>query len=621
MAQYSIEITASTRNTKALNVISELSGLSMEEIRQGMKNLPLVIRDSIPLSEAVSIERQLRRMGISTHVRKVDVMVESFDEEARNALKLREEEIIIIPETEIRELPFQAPEPPPPRVGRKLILTPAFLRSGALFLIVVMVVVLGVIYLFSYSATKRDETELGLSIDQWSHTVNQQEALLDKGLSSRQIMEKLDEIEGKVSRLLAILKSRKASVDLKERYNQARSQRKDMLKDLAFRRSLEDAGYPIHPTCLIDQGLVRGVSDLPDGTKLRIQLFAMSGNDPAHFTTQINEGIFHLALDPDQERTIYDARATVAPFSQQPASIQQWVQTKYMKGPEQSLLTQTPPILYPQHIPADTIPEVVSDKVLQQTPTADNARLSQKTEPPVLTQKTNLTPPANSRTAIPPTPLVSVTLSKDSLADAGILAALNKSLEQWSSDVKEAEGFIQTGQVNFLEALYQRLLSLEAQIDHMIQLLVTDGARNRGVMLREDVYGAAITVRQDLQSWHDDFKSRSNPLYLETALHREMASHGFAKVQVEVLRSDDDVFDVNIHALKPETSALFAAIAASVADEMKRTPVKLGKVRLFYAGRQMSWTSQHLQEAALALESPDGQRRCVEIMEKSAGKK
>jgi hypothetical protein len=139
--------------------------------------------------------------------------------------------------------------------------------------------------------------------------------------------------------------------------------------------------------------------------------------------------------------------------------------------------------------------------------------------------------------------------------------------------------------------------------------------------MREEMYGAGIGARQDLQSWHDSFMTRNNPLYLETALRRRMATHGFPQIEVTVQATESDVYEVNIRAQKPETAGLYAAIASSLTDEINQTPVKIQIVKLFYANRQLAWTPDHLYEAAEALKSPHGQTRCAEIMENQANKR
>lgn len=595
MALYIVEIVTSTKSPKALHLISELSGMGVEDVRQRLRHLPLVVKDSIALAEAVSVDRQLRRMGLTTHVRKVEVSIEPYNEsksQGQNA-----EEIIIIPEADVKELPFQEQAPPPkPRVTRRIMWSPGRVRGVALFAAVVVLIAVGVIYLFSYSALRRNESDLEIAIDQWSHTLIQQEALLDRGMTPQQVLSKLDEIEGKVSRLLAILKSHKVARELKAKYQQARNADRGLLRDLEFRQKLDDAGYPIHPTCLIDQGMVRGVSDLPDGTRLRVQLYTTSKTDPDPLTTFIVEGSFLVVLDPILERTAYDAQATVAPYSQQPPTVQNWAQAHF------ALPEAGPGTAAPQLNQASR-PLLPTDSVKAAAPVSAPSGIQSH-------NAASQTRSSGSRQYAVPTEVL-----RDSLADAGMTATLANALDHWKTTAQEADKYLQNGQANFLEAIYQRLITLEAQIDHMIHLLANDEARNRAVLMREDAYGTALAIRNDLQRWHDDFLARSNPLYLETAFRRELATKGFEQVDVTVQTTEKDAYTIDFRANKPETAALYAAIASAVTDEVNRTPINIQTVRLLYGGRQLTWNLDRLKTAAEALKSPDGFRRCTALME------
>jgi hypothetical protein len=613
MALYTIEITAPTKNPKALYLIAELSGMNVADLKQRMKAPPVVIMDSVPLVEAVAVERQLRRLGLSIHVRKLIAEVEPYKSSASSdATRKRDDEVIVIPDAEVKVLPFQEKEPPPKaRVMRKLVWSPEMVRGGAIFLAAVALIILAIVYLTSYSKAKHNESELAIAIDQWTHTLSQQEALLDKGLSPQQIFSKLEEIEGKINRLYELLKMRKAVGELKDLYEHSRSVNQGLLSDLDFRRRLDDAGFPIHPTCLVDQGMVRGMTELPDGAHLRVLLFSYAAGEPPPLIAQTSDGMFRVILDPVLERTVFDARATVAPFSQQPASVQVWAKDLFHLSQSSQIIQQNQPAVSRASVDSASAPK--------REPTIDEVPIPRRREPAYESKAASSTPLATLQQAPVEQPLTEPAIaSKDVQADAGMVTALQRFLDDWTGQVSQADKLLQSGQVQTLEAIYQRLLTLEAQIDHMIHLLTTDNARNRAVMIREDAYGAAVAVRQDLQHWHETFMTRNNPLYLETSLRRSLAAKGFplTDVVVQTAPSNSDVFQIAIHAGRAPKETLFPALAMTLTEEFRRTPVQVGLIQLTHDGRLLAWTPDRLRQACEALKASDGVRRCVAIMER-----
>ena len=82
----------------------------------------------------------------------------------------------------------------------------------------------------------------------------------------------------------------------------------------------------------MDRGLVRGTTDLPESTLLRILLLGRDNIKTNYYAARVSGGWFRMTIDADIEADILDARATVAPLSQQPEAIKRWAERKFDLG-------------------------------------------------------------------------------------------------------------------------------------------------------------------------------------------------------------------------------------------------------------------------------------------------
>lgn len=593
MALYNIEILQTTRNPKVLNLIGNLSGLGTAEVKKRLKQLPMVVQASIPLSDAVSIERQLRKAGLQTRIVKSDIEMEdgwnhtyhpANDTEPEKEEKTSDE-IIIIPEDEVKILHTSPHKAKKPDIKRKKIRPSSLRKHIAVAAGFALLVSLLAVYLIIKSRDESAEMEIILAMNQWSRTLNQQESLLDRGVTPQQILNKLTEIENKVNYLITKIRSRSKSNELKVKFQLIRADALSALTDLEFRQKLEAAGYPIHPTCMVDLGSVRGASDLPAGTLIRLQLSGGSGVETTPFMTEIQGGVFELKLDPVIENYIFDARSTVAPYSQQSDKIRKWA-VENLALPD----TCTTPVIAPKEKTAE---------LQRSEPVLREAAPSETDIEAIILHPAAVTP-------------------EDSSADAEVSAALENALSEWSATIQNTRAEIQKEHYYSLLDLYKKLIELETRIDHLINLLRTDSRKNQWVLQREDIYGEFIGVRSDLQKWHNDYLVRNNPFYMETALRRTLKQIGYPQAQVLVLDSpqsgDTFIIELEISNLQNRESFL-SALTAMLDNEIRKSPLKIEAVKLRSNDRLYNWKTEQIHRAAELLNRSDGMKRCADFLD------
>ncbi|RJP79648.1 MAG: hypothetical protein C4524_04970 [Candidatus Zixiibacteriota bacterium] len=597
MALYTVEVLESTGSLRALNLIGELTQLDLQEVKRRLMTPPLLVRNGVPLAEAVSCERQLRRMGVRVRVARLEIRVEDPPSSEQALVPLEPtpptpEEVIEIPDEEVKVIELRGPEQESVRrVWRSSRNRRRLVVLGSLAGVLLLAVGL---YLSTALSGRRNREELMLTLDQWSRTLQQQEATLDRGVSPTQIFNKLNELEAKISRLLATMETRQEFELSKQTLEAARQEHRAALHDLEFRRHLENAGYPIHPTCLVDRGMVQGVSDLPQGTVLRVQL--MGGNQPEgqSYAVQIQEGIFKLVMEPHLEAEVYDARSTVAPLSQQPPAVRAW-----------AVRTLTP---QPLETPLEPAPSTAP------SPAATDP-LASLTEPELPAPSPEEAAELETTQAEPP-PQGSPPKVEAAEADQQAVKAFYAAVDEWVQLIGEAEKQLPNDPGYELEAVYQKLLDLEARIDHLIQLIASRDQRSRLEQLREDSYGAYVTARHELKRWHNEFISRNNPFHLETAVRRAMAVRGWRQVQVLVMDTANpaESYVIEIEAGGDDRDSLLAVVAQTLAEEVPKVNLTVERIQLRHGDQVFSWSPAEVREAAALLHQPNGLRRCAQIL-------
>lgn len=589
MALYSVEILEPISHPKAIALISGLAGLGRAETRRRLRRLPMTVQASVPLAEAVSMQRQLHRVGVNARVVRMEVGVEDGDFSGSTAPAQTgpREEIIEIPDGEVRILEARGPQPEKGSIKKRKRSRRAGRKMLGLLIGLAGLILLAYWYVEIFGRSKSIQADLAASIETWSRTLNEQEAALDRGITAQQIFNRLLEIENKINTLLRMLKSPKTVAAYAARYATARERLQDAMLDLDFRRSLENAGYPLHPTCLVDQGMVRGSSELPEGTVLRVQLLG-GGVEATAYAAQIHDGIFQMVIDPALEGGVYDARCTVAGFSQQPQAVQQWAfENLALPGPSRA---------------AQPVP-MASSGIAGPTRTARPEEDS-----------------ANQQSRkIPAQPLISKATAGTTVADSSPAASVNKALYEWEQTIRIAEKKIGSSESYSLEDIYQKLLSIEARIDQLIELISSDPERDSSRVARNELWGAYRSLRQELQRRHQEFLSENSPYILEGRIRRSLQSRGLAQVQVLVLDSPTltDAFVIDIEAASGNRDhlAIFPGMAQTLQEEISRVPFRIEAIRFQESGRRLIWTPEVIKQAAAALEQPDGQRRCAEILE------
>ncbi len=584
MAVYTIEILAFSSNTKALKLIKSLTGLSTQEIKRRLKSPPLVVRDSIALTEAVTIERQLRKLGLNTRIGKMEVQVEdSTEEQFPLPAQPETEEVIEIPEEEVRVLFPMNAQKGRIKVKRIKFSQQSQQKRALLLVLLPLATLLAMLvgwYAISRSRAQQTQLELSEALEQWTQVLRQQEVLLDKGDTPQQILAKLNDIENKITRLEALLASTVIRKEFSRKFKNMREQNAVSLRDLSFRRRLEEAGYPLHPICLVERGRVRGYSELPDGTLLRIRLLGSARIEAIPFTANISEGVFNFDIPPAVEKSIYDAHATIAPLSQQPTAVREWAQLTL------------------------SLPGFATEKGEAASRPLNSAAPSEQNYVPNQSK-------SNSE------PQLLLPLSgASSNADSGAVIELPRLIMEWQETLQAAASRGSSAPAKLLEELFQRLLSLESRIDQLIQLLEADEARDYWTLRREEAYGEFISARADLQEWHEEFHSRSNPLYLETSLHRSLQTQGFSQIQVLVVDSPKqaEAFEIEIEMPVTPGKEWPGRLISTILIEVGNTQLNIAAVRLQQGDNRYSWTMEQISQAAAALDQATGEKRCAAIL-------
>lgn len=595
MALYDIEIIRTPKAPKALKQICTLTGISEREIKDALQTLPFTVKRSIPLSEAIETERQLKRLGIFTRVVKVDAGPDHPDiEDAEDfdivdsELASNEDEIIEIPEEEVTVLASFQPAEPKVKVKKKKVFVPKRETKIILFIASISAFVAISWYILQISKNRQNEMEISLSIDQYRHVLLQQDILLDKGFPPERIFYQIDEIESKIERLISLIKSIDKAAYLRSDFTKAKEETQSLVRDLAFRRSLEDHGYPIHPTCLLDRGMVRGFSDLPESTLLRIQLLSKNNVESVYYAARISGGTFKLIVDPSIERNIYDARATVASLSQQPLEIQRWAERKFSLSE-----------ICEKYKPSRR--RISSEKEVKPA-TADHSVLSSKKT----TRQTSFTK--------------SGSLFSDPGTDPERAREIEKGVTEWTEAILRSEEYDLSVSTDVLKEIYQRLLDLEVRIDQLIGLLESPIERNVWMERREDVYGSFIGVRQEIGKLYDELALAENPFRLEEAIRQKMRESGLKSTEVLVIDSPThpNSFIIEIEVSEGRKEEVLVTLAEIVHEEARNVKLQIDRISLRYEGKMMWWTLAQIDQAVEALELPEGFRRCALQLELSS---
>ena len=591
MALYDVEILSAPTSPKGVKLVCTLSGISERVIKYRLQILPLTVKEAVPLSEAVAAERQLKRLGIRTRLVKVaedDSVASEEPVVEQEADEHKEEDVIEIPEEDVKVLRSYGPVKRMPTIERKKITAG---RNWTAWLIIPLLL-LGIVALSFYFITSarqdRTQNEIILYIEQWRTTLVYQDRMLDKGFPPERIFYKLDELEGKIERLLTMVKPFGKATELRSRYNQAKVECQPYILDLAFRKSLEDNGYPIHPTCMVDRGMVRGSSELPESSLLRIQLLGQNNVESVYYAARVSEGTFKLIIDPSLVRNVYDARATVASLSQQPKQIQRWAERKFSLSD-----------FARQYQAVSRSYESASGRPTAGSPDSPEAKLSRDF------------PGTSSRAEI-------------SLADPGSdpkrIRQLDNTLTRWTETILSSQENEISTDFHLLEEIYRRLLELEVRVDQLIGLLESPVERNIWVEKRESVYGSFIAQRQEIEKLYGRYSKRDDPFHLESAVRGSLREKGFPLAEVLVIDSPQKAaaFVVEIEINEGTREDVLATLARTVSEEMTGINLNIDRISLRYKGKTMWWTPEQIFKAAEALPQLNGRKRCASQLELSA---
>jgi len=547
----------------------------------------MIVQAAIQLSDAVSIQRQLSRAGVQTRIFRSDISIEDSSPDAAPPAKpaVETEEIIEILDADVTVIEHAAGPAPRIEVSRSHPEGgPAWRLYGILSIAALLLLSAGY-FIHSYRQAARLEDDLSATLEDWKRTLRDQDDQLDRGVTTESIARKLTEIEKKLETLWRLQRSKARADASHAEFTQAREQARSEMLDLNFRRSLEKAAVPLNPTCSLDQGRVRGYSSLPDGTRLRIRLFGDPSVESVSYSAQVQDRVFLLVMDPTIEGNVYDARATVAPYTQQPPQVQEWAQLVFNLEPEPS-----------------------GTEGLGQTLKAGG--LSEARPEPI------------GRSPEDSTPSESFTIhTLEELAaapDSQIAQTITSTLEQWEKTAQSARQNFDAGQEASLEAIYQRLLNLEARIDLMIELLQSPDWSDSCNSRRNQMYGDYKDFRHELQQRHQDFLSLRSPGYLESRLQRAFRDSTSGQIQVIVFDSPRraDAFTIEIESGESvaQRKYLWPLMARIIAQETAKVPLEVDAVRFQDTGGALLWPLEQVQEAAQALDRPGATEACLEIL-------
>ena len=587
MALYNIEIIEKPASPKALALIASLARIHQDEAKRRLHRMPMMVQAAIQLSDAVSIQRQLSRAGVQTRIFRSDISIEDSSPDAAPPAKpaVETEEIIEIPDDDVTVIEHASG--PTPRIEVSLSHPGgglAWRLYGVIFLTVLLLLAAGY-FIYSHRQAARLEDDLAASLEDWKRTLRDQDNQLDRGVTAENIARKLTEIEKKLETLWQLQKSQGRADGSQAEFAQAREQARNEMLDLNFRRALEKAAVPLNPTCSLDQGRVRGYSSLPDGTRLRIRLFGDPGVESVSYSAQVQDRIFELVMDPAIEGNVYDARATVAPYTQQPPQLQEWA-----------------------HLVFNLQSEPSGTEGFGRTATADGL-------PEARPEPISRSPDA----AMPFDAFTIHTLEELAAApDSQIAQAIVNALNQWEITAQSARQNFDAGEESSLEAIYQRLLNLEARIDLMIELLQSPAWNDSCNSRRNQVYGAYKDLRHELRQRHQDFLSLRSPGYLESRLQRAFRDSTAGQIQVIVFDSPlrEGAFTVEIES--GESAArrkyIWPLLARIIAQETAQVPLEVDAVRFRDAAGALLWPLAQIQEAARTLEKAGTAETCLDIL-------
>ncbi|TKJ41576.1 hypothetical protein CEE37_03145 [candidate division LCP-89 bacterium B3_LCP] len=597
MALYDVEILTAPSNTKAIRLICTISGINERDVKTRLQMLPMVITESVQLSEAIEIERQLKRIGITTRVIKVKVDTAESDDEvvyedqtAKDDEAPEEgesaEEIIEIPEDQVQVLGEPASPDEILKLGRFKF--PKDKKYGNVLILFLLIAVLGLIswYIFTQTSSAQEEMEIKLNIELWEGTLQQQDNQLDRGIPAERIFFKLDEIESKLNRLFLAVKRPQKSDELRTKFSAVKRRNRNHIVDLAFRRSLEDTGYPIHPTCLLDRGMVRGSSKLPESTLLRIRLLGEDKPASVFYASRISGGTFKLIIEPAIEKMIYNARATVAPYSQQPEEIQRWAQRRFS-------LSEIADAYMPKgRRPA--IPTITETKA-----SSGKQQAAKVTETPKSIYGGGLVDPGS---------------------DPARISEIKINTANWTQTISSSQQHNLSIEAQVLDDIYHRLLAIEVRIDQLLGLLESNAERNIWTQHREEVYGDYIDVRQDIERQYHNLSKSRNPLHLESAIRHNLHNRGLTDSEVLVIDSPQYAEEIliEIEILHGETREILAIIAQAVVEEIQDVKFTIDRVILRRDDERMWWTPHQIRAAVKELDSPNGLEKCTLQLELSA---
>lgn len=590
MALYDVEILNSPRSSRALKLISTLSGIGERDVKTRLQFPPLRVRQSLPLSEAVDVERQLQRLGIKTRLVKVREDAEKSGEPGITPEPSvpQSEDVIEIPEEEIRVLdPFQQSEQDFTFERKKMTLKPGW-KTWWIFPIVFGLVALVSIYVIFQTNRHRTQEEVILYMEQWHTTLAQQDRLLDKDFQPERIFFKLDELEGKIERLLQLVKPFGKATELRSEFSRIKTESYPLIRDLAFRRSLEEQGYPIHPTCMIDRGMVRGSSDLPESTLLRILLLGQNKAESVYYAARVSGGTFKLIIDPTVERNVYDAKATVASLSQQPEEIQRWAERKF-------LLSKICASYLPRTRSITATPVTSSRTALQSRVSAESS------DSGVGLLKADM-------------PLLDPGSDPERARQLGVILA------KWEETILSSQQHDLIEEPQILEKIYRRLLDLENRIDQLIGLLESSSEHNSWIEKRENVYGSFIGLRQQLADAQSSHRKGKDPFEMESSIRRRLKEKGFTGVDVLVVDSPQasGTFVIEIEMNEGKKEDVLSGLAQTLIHDLQEFDLAIDRVSLRYKGRTMWWAPDQILKAAEVLQESDGRARCATQLELTA---
>jgi hypothetical protein len=592
MAVYNLEITSSSLSKKALKFIANETGFSEKEIEERLQLQPLVIKEHLPLTEAIELERHLKLLGAATRLIRLDeepeeeltepTIVDSEVLDEPPELKTVED-VIEIPEEDIKVLhPYDSTEPVQEFKRKKV-------RIGGRntwFAVTVILVVVILVSWYIITLTNRHqlEMEIELAINQWETAVKQQEILLDKDFPPERIFYKLDQLDASIERMLARLKPFAKSDALRSRFYETKSREYNLVRDLTFRRVLEENGYPIHPTCLIDRSMVQGTSDLPESTLLRIQLLSRQNVESVYYAARISAGTFRLSIDPNIEYNVYDARATVAAYSQQPREIQRWAERKFSVTELASRYLPKP--IYAPQTAAQTIAP-------SNVPSGDTAQ---------------------SRL-----PIRGGTSLADPGSDQSRGMELERCLTEWTETIISSQRQDLLLEQKVLEKIYLRLLDLEVRINQLIGLLESAMDRNQWIERREEVFGSFIGARQEIEVLYGQDLKNNSPLRLEGRISLELRDRNLLNAEVLVVESpsNPESYVIELDVGGDNKDEIFVATAEVLANAILNSSLSVERISLHFAGGTIRWSTEQILRAAAALEEEGGQHRCVTLMELS----